>query len=165
MAHLPLNCPVTNFNMNSHNETDNDDSEMSNNDSSDSEMDSNESNDSEMDEMEWRKRRDQKLLETDDTDSEMDKMEWRNSRNQQLLKSLRESIVDKPPYISGTLPLPLSCFSLFYKDGLAARFAGDPLTSQVFQADISFLDILTLSMLLQTSWNSSLRPVNQLLLA
>ncbi len=60
--------------------------------------------------------------------------DWRNSRNQQLLTSLRESIVDKPPYISGTLPLPDPFFSLFYKitkDGLAARFARDPLTSQV----------------------------------
>jgi hypothetical protein len=46
-------------------------------------------------------------------------------QNQQLLTSLRKSIVDKPPYISGTLQLPHSCFSIFYKiakDGLAARF-------------------------------------------
>ena len=45
--------------------------------------------------------------------------------NQHLLTSLRESIVDKPPYISGTLQLPDSFFSLFYKsakDGNAARF-------------------------------------------
>jgi hypothetical protein len=45
--------------------------------------------------------------------------------NQQLLTSLRESIVDKPPYISGTLQLPDSFFSLFYKSakgGNAARF-------------------------------------------
>jgi hypothetical protein len=58
---------------------------------------------------------------------------WRFSRNQQLLSSLRESIVDKPPYISGTLQLPDSCFSLFYKiakDSSAARFARDSLTSQ-----------------------------------
>jgi len=52
------------------------------------------------------------------------------TRNQQLLTSLRESIVDKPPYISGTLQLPDSFFSLFYKvakDGHAARFGdGDP---------------------------------------
>jgi len=41
--------------------------------------------------------------------------DWRQSRNQQLLRSLRESIVDKPPYISGTLQLPESFFSLFYK--------------------------------------------------
>src|SRR5579863_4505236 len=34
---------------------------------------------------------------------------------QQLLTPLRESIVDKPPYTSGTLRLPNSCFSLFYK--------------------------------------------------
>jgi len=47
-----------------------------------------------------------------------------SSRTQQLLEPLRESIVDKPPYISGTLPLPDSCFSLFYKvtkDGNLAR--------------------------------------------
>jgi hypothetical protein len=51
------------------------------------------------------------------------------TRTQQLLTSLRESIVDKPPYISGTLKLPESCFSLFYKlskdDGDAAR-SGEP---------------------------------------
>ena len=49
-----------------------------------------------------------------------------DSRNQQLLKPLTESIVNKPPYISGTLQLPDSCFSLFYKtakDSLAARSA------------------------------------------
>ncbi|KAI0271798.1 hypothetical protein BGY98DRAFT_1189584 [Russula aff. rugulosa BPL654] len=49
----------------------------------------------------------------------------RHSRNQQLLSSLRESIVDKPPYISGTLQLPASCFSVYYrstKDCLAARY-------------------------------------------
>ena len=41
------------------------------------------------------------------------------------LTSLRESITRKPPYISGTLQLPSSNFSLFYKvtkDGDAARF-------------------------------------------
>jgi hypothetical protein len=51
------------------------------------------------------------------------------TRTQQLLTSLRESIVDKPPYISGTLKLPESCFSLFYKlskdDDDAAR-SGEP---------------------------------------
>jgi hypothetical protein len=44
---------------------------------------------------------------------------------QKLLTPLRESIVDKPPYTSGTLRLPNSCFSLFYKaikDGNDARF-------------------------------------------
>jgi hypothetical protein len=53
-----------------------------------------------------------------------------HTRTQRLLTSLRESIVDKPPFISGTLQIPDSYFSLFYKltkDGLAARF-GDPLT-------------------------------------
>jgi hypothetical protein len=44
---------------------------------------------------------------------------------QQLLTPLRDSIIDKPPYTSGTLPLPNSSFSLFYKttkDGNDARF-------------------------------------------
>ena len=53
-----------------------------------------------------------------------------SSRNQQLLTSLRQSIVDKPPYMSGTLKLPESFFSLFYKlskDDDAAR-SGEPLT-------------------------------------
>jgi len=56
-------------------------------------------------------------------------MEARPTYTQQLLTSLRESIIDKPPYVSGTLQLPDSCFSLFYKlakDGDAARFVGDP---------------------------------------
>jgi hypothetical protein len=47
------------------------------------------------------------------------------ARDQRLLTSLRESIVDKPPYISGKLQLPDSYFSFFYKlskDGHAARF-------------------------------------------
>ncbi|KAH9959136.1 hypothetical protein BJV74DRAFT_947509 [Russula compacta] len=48
------------------------------------------------------------------------------TRLEQLVAPLRESIIDKPPYISGTLPLPASFFSLFYKvgdakDGHAAR--------------------------------------------
>ena len=92
-----------------------------------------------------------------------------SSHNQQLLKPLRESIVDKPPYISGTLQLPESCFSFFYKtakDGLAARFCltfRNP-EKRLFHADILVADILTLSMLPQTRWNSSLRPVNRLLL-
>ena len=63
----------------------------------------------------------------------------RRSRNQRLLSSLRKSIVDKPPYINGTLQLPDSCFSLFYKtakDSPAARFAQDPITflGRVFHA-------------------------------
>ncbi len=47
------------------------------------------------------------------------------TRTQQLIIPLRESIIDKPPYISGTLQLPASCFSLFYRtteDGPDARF-------------------------------------------
>jgi hypothetical protein len=46
-------------------------------------------------------------------------MERGHSRNQQLISSLRESIVDKPPYISGTLQLPNSFMSL------NIRHAGD----------------------------------------
>jgi hypothetical protein len=44
---------------------------------------------------------------------------------QKLLTPLRESIINKPPYTSGTLRLSDSCFSLFYraaKDGKDARF-------------------------------------------
>ena len=43
---------------------------------------------------------------------------------QKLLTPIRELIVDKPPYTSGTLRLPGSYFSLFYKakkDGNDAR--------------------------------------------
>jgi hypothetical protein len=46
-------------------------------------------------------------------------------RIEQLLTPLRESIINKQPYISGTLQLPDSCFPLFYKvakDDHAARF-------------------------------------------
>jgi len=42
-------------------------------------------------------------------------MEDSELHTQRLLGPLRESIVDKPPYTSGTLRLPTSCFSLFYK--------------------------------------------------
>ena len=44
---------------------------------------------------------------------------------EQLLTPLRESIIDKPPYISGKLQLEDSSFSLLYrlpKDSHAARF-------------------------------------------
>ena len=37
------------------------------------------------------------------------------TRIQQLLTPIRESITNKPPYLSGTLALPASFFSLFYK--------------------------------------------------
>jgi len=46
------------------------------------------------------------------------------TRVNQLLTPLHESIVNKPPYVSGTLQLPASSFSLFYKitkDGHASR--------------------------------------------
>jgi hypothetical protein len=46
------------------------------------------------------------------------------THTQHLLTPLRESIFDKPPYTSGTLRLPNSCFSLFYeekKDGNNTR--------------------------------------------
>jgi len=48
------------------------------------------------------------------------------TRVNQLLTPLRKSIIDKPPYVSGTLQLPASSLSLFYKttkDDHAARFA------------------------------------------
>ena len=51
------------------------------------------------------------------------------ARNKQLLTSLRDSIIDKPPYISGTLDLPDADLSLFYrvtKDDHAARFILNP---------------------------------------
>ena len=63
-------------------------------------------------------------------DSKMDEDE---DRNQQLLTPLRDSIVDKPPYISGILQLPQTFFSLFYmvaRDGNAARFEGGPFNYQ-----------------------------------
>jgi hypothetical protein len=44
---------------------------------------------------------------------------------EQLLTPLRNSIVDKPPFVSGSLQLPPSLFSLFYKvtkDDHAAGF-------------------------------------------
>ena len=47
------------------------------------------------------------------------------NRIQQLLTPLRELIIDKPPYISGTIPLQDPCFSLLYrviKDSNFARF-------------------------------------------
>jgi hypothetical protein len=52
---------------------------------------------------------------------------------EELLAPLRESILNKPHYISGKLQLTTSCFSLFYKvtkDGSAARFEvlGSPTT-------------------------------------
>jgi hypothetical protein len=49
--------------------------------------------------------------------------------DQHLLTPLRELIVDKPPYMSGTLQLPTSCFSLFYKtkkDGNDTRLERHP---------------------------------------
>jgi hypothetical protein len=52
------------------------------------------------------------------------------TQTQQLLTPLRESIVEKPPYISGKLQRPASCFSLLYmltKDGHAARFEDSPI--------------------------------------
>jgi len=54
------------------------------------------------------------------------KMDATASRVKQLLTPLRTSIIDKPPYVSGTLQLSASSFSLFYKtteDDHACRFA------------------------------------------
>ncbi|KAI0262427.1 hypothetical protein BC834DRAFT_972021 [Gloeopeniophorella convolvens] len=42
---------------------------------------------------------------------------------EEKLKPLGESIMDKPPYASGTLQLPPSCFSLFYKVAKGERAA------------------------------------------
>jgi hypothetical protein len=44
------------------------------------------------------------------------------ARIQQLLTPLQESIVNKPPFVSGTIPLKDSGFELYYKDGEFARF-------------------------------------------
>ncbi|KAI0256443.1 hypothetical protein BJV78DRAFT_1172342, partial [Lactifluus subvellereus] len=44
---------------------------------------------------------------------------------EQLLTQLRASIINKPPFVSGSLQLPTSHLSLFYKatnDDHAARF-------------------------------------------
>jgi hypothetical protein len=60
---------------------------------------------------------------------------WNNNpvmASDRLLGSLKDSILVKPPYISGTLHLPSSYFSLYYKvagDGHAARFV-NPFQSQ-----------------------------------
>jgi len=75
--------------------------------------------------------------------------------------------------VSGTLQLPDSCFSLFYKlakDGDAARFVGDPsnfvsLGNRRAFADILVADTSTLPMLLPMNWNYSSKLVNRLLLA
>jgi hypothetical protein len=45
----------------------------------------------------------------------MEEFEVSPSQTQQLLASLRDSVIDKPPYIAGRLPLPDACFSLFYR--------------------------------------------------
>ena len=59
-----------------------------------------------------------------DSDSEMESTQ--PTQTQQLLTPLRESITNKPRYISGTLPVPASYFSLFYRTttqgGPDARF-------------------------------------------
>ena len=60
-----------------------------------------------------------------ESDSEIESVHPGPTRIQQLLVPLRESITNKPPYISGTLPLPAPCFSLFYgttEDSPDARF-------------------------------------------
>jgi hypothetical protein len=63
-------------------------------------------------------------------DSPRSDQKARQTHDQQLLTPLRESIFDKPPYITGTLQLPDSFLSLFYmvaRDGHASRFEdGDP---------------------------------------
>ncbi|KAI0317234.1 hypothetical protein OF83DRAFT_1083747 [Amylostereum chailletii] len=39
----------------------------------------------------------------------------------EVLKPFRDSIVDKPPYVSGTLPLSLDMFDLYYRSGAGAK--------------------------------------------
>jgi len=58
------------------------------------------------------------------------------ARIQQLLTPLQESIVDKPPFVSGTIPLQDSNFELYYKDGEFARFGA--LTSQSQKSLLTF---------------------------
>ena len=63
------------------------------------------------------------------------------NHNQLLLTPLRESIVDKPPYISGTLQIPDSFLSLFYtvaREGNAARFEEGESPQIYFQNLLTF---------------------------
>ena len=60
------------------------------------------------------------------------------TRSQKLSTALRESIVNRPPYTSGTLSLSDSCFSLFYKatkDGNDARFESQGMRRGSEEAD------------------------------
>lgn len=88
------------------------------------------------------------------------------ARIQQLLTPLQESIVNKPPFVSGTIPLQDYNFELYYKDGEFARF-GAPDFSEANNPLLTFFftDTSTLPILLRMSWNNSLGPVNQLRLA
>ena len=91
------------------------------------------------------------------------------ARIQQLLTPLQESIVNKPPFISGTIPLEDSLFDLHYKDGKFARF-GAPDFSQPKHLLLTFVshkftDASTLPILLQISWKNLLRSQVRLLSA
>jgi hypothetical protein len=77
-----------------------------------------------------------------DTDTASDAV-TRSASVEELLTPLRDCILDKPYYISGTCTLPTSCFSLFYKiikDGHDARF-GDPCAAQESERPDGFLII------------------------
>ncbi len=68
------------------------------------------------------------LTEKANTSMGLDSEAVHSARIGQLLTPLRESIINKPPYISGTLRLPASYFSLFYrvtKDDHNARLESD----------------------------------------
>jgi hypothetical protein len=86
-------------------------------------------------------------------------------RIERLLTPLRESIVDKLPCISGTLQLPDSYFSLFYKvakGGYAARLR--PLTSRRPEPLLTFLSCyrhINFANATPTRWNNSLWRVRQ----
>jgi len=80
------------------------------------------------------------------------------TRNQELLTLPRESIVDKPPYTSGTLRLSNSCFTLFYKatkGGNDARFGDHGLLGAPKSvAKVLVVDTSAQQMLPWTSWNN-----------
>ena len=90
------------------------------------------------------------------------------ARIQQLLTPLQESIVDKPPFVSGTIPLQDDNFDLYYKDGEFARFGAPDFSEQKIFVDLrrTFVsDASTLPILLQTSWKISLGSQLRLLSA
>lgn len=85
------------------------------------------------------------------------------TRNQELLTSLRESIIDKPPYTSGTLQLSDPCFSLYYKvtkGGNDARFDDHVFLGALKSlANVLVVGTSTWQILPSTSWKNSPRLV------